>query len=151
DGGGVRIFTRQYLRHIVDDRDAAAEAQESLRHLTTNRAAADHGQTPWQFGQLEDGFVCEIAGLFQPWNGQFHWAPAGRNHGAVEFQAFAVNFNLGGADEPGVAEINVNAELVFEPRDRIIGTDPGAQPSHPFHRFGEIDLRFGAQMNAELF
>src|SRR5215813_880824 len=94
DLGGVRVFTRQDLSDVVDDCDLTAEAKKRLRQLAANRAAADHDQAPWQLGQLEDGFVSEVASLFQTRNGQFQRATAGGDHGAVEFQAFAVNFNL---------------------------------------------------------
>src|SRR5262249_4566268 len=78
------------------------------------------------------------------------WARAGRDHGPAEAKDFAGHLHRVRAGESGLPEVDIDAEAP-EPSRRVVGTDPGSQPTHAPHDRGKTDLHAGRDVNPELW
>src|SRR3546814_554102 len=99
----------QEQRHALDDDHAAAEAAEHLCQLAAQRAAADDQQPPGQGADAEDGFVGEVAHVAQAGDVGHVGLGAGCDQGLVEAQPDAVEVEVVGGLEHGMAEEQVDA------------------------------------------
>jgi hypothetical protein len=110
----------------------APEPLKRLRHLATDRPAADDHEARGQCGDLEEGVIGEGARFLQPWNRRQLGPAAGGDHGAGEAQRPPIHVNGVAPGEAGRPEIHVHPES-GEMLDRVRRADAGSQPAHPLH------------------
>src|SRR5579872_7240614 len=129
--------------------DPGAETCKGLAQLATNWPGADHGQARRQLRERKDGLVGEEARLGQAWDGRPVGPCARRDHGPAEAKGLAGNFNRVRPGESTLPEVDIDAKP-SEPSRRVVGTDPGPQPAHPFHDASKIDPHVGRNVYPEL-
>ena len=134
------------MRGALDDGDLAAEAAHGLRHLHTDRAAAENQQAPRD--RLHAGDLAvgpDALELAQPGDRRHEGIRARGEHDVVGGVAHAVDLDDAHAGEPAAAAKQVDP-LVGEP---ALLTGVGVVRDHgvaPGERRGDIDLGAGRRL-----
>ncbi len=111
-----------------------------MGQLAAQGPTADHQQPPGALGQVEDRFVCQIAGCFEALDEWSSGTGAGGDDGLLEPERGAGDLDRTAIGERGVAKEHVDAQRP-EPPGRVLVTDAGPEAAHALHGRGEIRFR----------
>ena len=119
--------------------DFAPHARKSLGKLAADRTSTDDREPLRKFSQPEDVFIGQVAGFFYARDGRSSGACASAKRGLFKLQALAINLDAVRTGEFRAAEEKVHPEFFTKTLRRVMGTDPGSDPAHTFHRLAEVD------------
>jgi len=147
----VCVFSREDVLGDVEDDDLGAQASEGLGHFAADGAGANDAETARAFRQVEEAFVGEVAGVGEARDGWSARAGAGGDDRFLELKGCAADLDAVAAREVGVAEEDLDAELIAVAGGRVFVADLGANSAHAAHGGCEVDVRGIEGGGAELF
>ena len=120
-------LARQHVVHALDERDRSAQAVHGLRHLDSDRAAAQHEQPARHLGQRGHLAVRpDAVQLAQAGDGRDHGVRPGRDHDVVRGVGLVADLDAARAGEPRRPAQHLDA---LSPRGRRPWPRPRSPPT----------------------